>query len=115
MKEKKVKKSSEKALKDNSDEFLYKSIVAFVRISDGQVFWKNDKGLYEKRLDVENYIPRGFTAERLSIKEFVPVFYEEQILYYSDFYKNAGTNLDYIKECPHCGMSWYNCLCSHDD
>ena len=85
-------------------------ILAFIRISDGRIFHQTENGEYTIEGPACSY-----TEKRLSIKEFLPIFQEEQIDFYSDYFKHCDKNSDYIPECEVCGMSYYTCLCSHDD
>lgn len=102
--------------KKDSPKDLELKPVAFIRISDGVVFLRDKEGKYRMKDDrIPGYMFNAYSAERLSIKEFAPVLSKNHILYYSNFYKTAGKNSDYIPECKRCGMSWYNCLCSHED
>ncbi len=91
-----------------------KTPVAFIRLSDGEKFLKNKNGTYSMN-GAPFYGNLEYTEVRLSIKEFLPVYQLGQIDNYSNHFKNCGKNSDYIEECEKCGMSFYNCLCSHED
>ena len=87
-----------------------KKVKAFVRISDGRVFDLLEDGNFGIPKSTNSY-----SLQRLSIKEFLPIFDFSVIEIYSNYFKNCGENSDYIPECEVCGMSYYTCLCSHDD
>ena len=91
-------------------------IIAFIRISDGAIFSlnKNNKE-YMIELSGKRFTSSSYTKERLLIAEFLPIFEKKYIKIYSGYFKTCGSNSDYIEECEVCGMSWYTCLCSHDD
>ena len=91
-------------------------ILAFIRISDGRIFHRTWDGKFAIEITLKGITQStSYTEERLSIKEFVPVIKEEYIDFYSDYFRLCGKNSDYIPECEYCGMSYYNCLCSHEE
>jgi len=88
--------------------------IAFIRITDGEVFSLQENGEYGlKRFP--KHICNTYTEERLSIREFIPVFTGNDKKFYSHYFKTCDENNAYIPECKICKMSYYNCLCSHND